>query len=284
MNSVRRIGGLAVLALGAAATGMTVPTCGSGTETCSFEVSGYGMEVRTKPNGSKELVLGRLLPPGYCVRVTLLDGNGKTLEATTVQPPAIVEFPLGTTGVQTEIVPCEPLGGAAPSGPVATIGGAAITEPARDVIGMPVELDWSGSSPFKNAAYHFRVRNAGSSALDEVLPILLGGPGTPVPTHVEVVYFCQTLPDGFGARLRWADTASFAEFRLDWNGTVGYAELASAHNLISYAAGNGWKVLEVAIPATDFLPIGESNQAMTTSRTMPEATARTALGRVRILP
>lgn len=284
MNSVKRIGGLAGLALGAAAAGLTVPTCGSGKGTCKYEISGSSMEVRTKPNGSKELVLGRLLPPGYCVRVAFLDGNGKALEATTVQPPATVDFPLGTSDVQTEVVLCEPLEGAAPNGPVTAIGGPALTGPARDVIGMPVEFDWTGSSPFKNAAYHFRVRNAGASALDDVLPILLGGPGTPVPTHVEVVYFCQTLPDGFGARLRFADTASFAEFRLDWNGTMGYAELASGHNLISYAAGNGWKVLEVPIPAADFATIGEANLATTTSRTVPESVARTAHGSVRILP
>jgi hypothetical protein len=137
---------------------------------------------------------------------------------------------------------------------------------------------------FKNAVYKFRVTNAGASAWDEILPILIGGPGTPVPSNVEVISFTQTLPETLGARMIVADTNAFTEFRLDWNGVYGYANLATGTNLVRYNAGNNWRVLETFISAIDILPFGQQNSGTTSRRTVGEIASDVVTGTVTYYP
>jgi hypothetical protein len=97
---------------------------------------------------------------------------------------------------------------------------------------------------------------------------------------VEVISFTQTIPDRLGARMIAADTAPFAEFRLDWNGTHGYADLASGTDVVQYAAPNGWSVVETFVSALDVLPFGQQNVATTTRRTVTENASSRITGKI----
>lgn len=99
-------------------------------------------------------------------------------------------------------------------------------------------------------------------------PILLAGPGTPIPNEVEIVSFVRVQREKLGARILAGDIGHFTDFRLTWNGTFGYADLAAGHGVTRYAPGNGWEVCETFVPIADFdVPTHPNGGALTLANT-----------------
>jgi hypothetical protein len=256
------------------------------------EMSGFGVEVKTTlqiDGTARNDFLGQL-PAGKCLKITYRGREGEVTGTDTVSVPGSSQIPAGSTTQSFEVVDCRPPeeggSGEAPlqaMSPATRLTALPGIEPQPTVVfvfGSPIVLDTVDGGIYRNAVYGFRVENAGSSAWDEILPVLVGGPGTPIPPGVEVISFTQTIPDRLGARMIAADTAPFAEFRLDWNGTHGYADLASGTNVVQYAAPNGWSVVETFVSALDVLPFGQQNVATTTRRTVTENASSRITGKI----
>jgi len=268
MNVWGRVALVAGMVLVAGGLGFTACTAPVKNDT---ELSGFGLTLRTKTeaNGAATNEITGTLPAGMCLKITYRGADGGVTGTDTPTVPGSSQIPPGSVSQSFEIVDCDT---PPHTPPRLVLGGTPGTSRAlvTDIFGGPIVLDTVDGGPLKNAVYRFRVKNAGDSAWDEVLPILTGGPGTPVPPKVNVISFSQTIPETLGARLIAADTASFTEFRLDWNGTYGYADLASGTNVIQYDAPNGWNVVETFISAMDIFPFGQENVGTTTRKTAGE--------------
>lgn len=291
MRSWQKVACAAGVVLAAAGAGILTAACKTPIRV-DAELSGFGIEVRTRVEAdgtARNDIVGHL-PAGKCLKITYRGPRGEVTGTDTLSIPGSSQIPSGSTTQSFEPVDCRPPEddghGQAPlqvpslATRLAGIPGLEPQPTGAFVFGSPIVLDTVDGGIFGNAVYAFRVENAGSSTWDEILPILVGGPGTPIPPGVEVISFTQTIPDTFGARMIAADTAPFAEFRLDWNGTHGYADLASRTNVVQYAAPNGWSVVEAFVSALDVLPFGHQNVATTRRRSVTENASSHITGKV----
>jgi hypothetical protein len=267
----------------AVATGMILLGCGAlGVSKITIKLGDATVEITSNPDGTKTFDVGGL-PPNKCYKVTFLDKHGNSVGFAMVNGNGTYQAPVGTEDWRQEEVNCNQSSNA-PLGTGSLAASPQLLPKTVEVSGGPALLNLIDGGAFKNAVYHFRVHNPGASAWDDILPILMGGPGTPVPGNVEVLYYSQTIPEPLGARVRLADTEPFAKFRFDWNGVIGYADLSTGQNVVTYGAGNGWNVVETFVPTLDFLPLGAENEAVTTSRTQSELTDMTASAKIALLP
>lgn len=241
-----------------------IACAGTGT---AVEVKGPGIGITVKHNVAK---FTGSLPPGKCLKVDFLDANGNPTGSATVALPGQCVIPAHSASGNLSIVDC-PSVGSGPSGVAQRRSG-----PSQDIVdlfGFPVVLDTNDGGRYSNAIYHFRVDvTTGGDAFSTIEPILLGGPGTPVPDNVDVVSFTQFVPDDAGGMLvRAADEAPFRTFRLDWNTHDAYADLATGTNVVVSHPGNGWEVVEATVGAADILGLGSANTGETTRATFEDA-------------
>ena len=138
----------------------------------------------------------------------------------------------------------------------------------------PLVADEDGSARLSNVSLDCNILapvsgwDAQKDGWNLLSPILLAGPGTPVPTNVEIVSFVRVEREKLGARIVAADLGHFTGFTLDWNGQFGYADLAAGHGVQSFAIGSGWEVCEAFIPLADFgLPTTLNGGFLTLSNT-----------------
>ncbi len=213
---------------------------------------------------------------GESMDVSFRDADGKQVGSTTTGVPSgsSVDVPNGATEVVVSTPatppPPSPSGG---SGGMAEIGGNSAL--ALQQVGVqqrvaaqqlatyrirvaPLVADEDGSARLSNVSLDCNILapasgwDAHEHGWNLVSPILLAGPGTPVPTNVEIVSFVRVQREKLGARIVAADVGHFTCFTLDWNGQFGYADLAAGHGVQSFATGNGWEVCEAFIPVADF--------------------------------
>ena len=270
-----RVAGGVVLAAGASVLVFACSTPMSG----EINVQGAGLSAHgsVSTNGGS-VNLGGGLPPGKCLKVEFRGADGGLLGTTTAHVPGSMQVPAGTTNASEHVVDCPDNLVPAPSGS----GGVRSQHPYEfapwiDVMGSPIMPDLVDGGIYKNAVYHFRVQvNPGVDPFSRIEPILLGGPGTPVPPDVQVVSFTQLIPEASGARMVVGATAAFDQFALDWNGQSGYANLATGTNVVEFDAGNDWHVIESVIAVQDFnaLP-GQPNSGTTVRKTVADVGAET---------
>jgi hypothetical protein len=202
------------------------------------------------------------LPPGKCLQITFRGPDGAVTGTATCGVPGTFQVPPGSTSGGSEVKDCDPQdGGSGAHG--ALLARAPISTHVRRISGWPLTFDESGATTYGNAFWEFLVTvDPGQDPWQVIEPILLGGPGTPVPPNVEVVYYSTMVGEAAGVRLKSADDAPFLEYRLDWNGQTGYADLAPGTNVQMSAASNGWNVAETLIPWADIdEDVGATNRA-----------------------
>jgi hypothetical protein len=211
---------------------------------------------------------------GEPMDVGFRDANGNPVGGTTTGVPSggSVDVPAGATEVVVTTPATPPSGGT--GGHMAEIGDGNGAFAAQQVgahqRAVPAQLrtyrirvaplvaDEDGSARLANVSFDCNVLApvAGWDAQQEgwalISPILLAGPGTPVPSNVEIVSFVCAQREKLGMRIVAADVGHFTAFTLDWNGQFGYADLAAGHGVQSFATGNGWEVCEAFIPLADF--------------------------------
>lgn len=287
MNAWQKAACAAGIVVAGVTAGVAITACTTPVRSkLSLETAGFRLTSEVDINGTMTLHISGPLPPGKCLKLTGRSSNGEEKGAGVIHVPGSWTVPPGSTFVDIETVNCgrsQPTSSTKASD-VAAQSPQLGTGDYTDIFGVPLVFDYADGGLLKNVAYHFRVRNAGSSAWDEIFPILVRGPGAPVPPEVEVLSFTQTLPTPFGARVLAADTDVFTEFRLDWNGRVGYADLAQGINTLQYAAPNHWNVVEAFIGALDIQPFGVENRAVTTRRTQLESQAESAAAAILYIP
>jgi hypothetical protein len=213
------------------------------------------------------------LPQGKCLQVAYRGADGALLGTATVHVPGSSQVPAGTTSESYDLVDCPPPGHAPNSGGAGAHSVHTAADEWIDICGFPLMPDLVDGGIYKNAFYHFRVKAiSGIDPFTRIEPILRGGPGTAVPPDVEVVSFTQFIPDTTGGRMLVGDTEAFDQFRLDWNGQVGYADLATGTNAVQYTVGSEWHVVESFIPLQDFhVLVGETNHGLTHRKTVSDA-------------
>jgi len=233
------------------------------------------VEVKT-PVGSVTVKGGQAtfsgsLPPGKCLKVDFVNATGGSTGSATFALPGQCSVPEGTADAKFSIVDCPPSRGVVP-GP---LGRISPSQEVVEVFGFPIVFDANDGGRYSNAIYHFRVNvTGGSDAFQLIEPILLGGPGTPVPGNVEIVSFTQFLPNASGGmQVRAADTAPFRMFQLEWNKEPGYADLATQTNVVVSNPGNGWEVVEATVDAADIHGFGFVNRGETIRMTVEDAQA-----------
>lgn len=279
MNVLKRVASVAWVAPFLLFGGVAFNACQTPVKN-DTEISGFGITLKTSTdvNGDAVNTLEGTIPGGWCVKITYRGPDGGVTGSDVVDVPGSSQIPSGSTCQVLEFIEC-PDAHLAASGSARFRSNSIVTE----IFGGPIVVDTVDGGLFKNAVYRFRVRNA-ASAWNEILPILIGGPGTPVPGNVEVISFTQIVPDTLGARMLVADTHPFTEFRLDLNGTFGYADLASSTNVLQYGAPNNWSVVETFLSAIDFLPFGQENVVTTTRQTQGEVGSHSLTGKVLYYP
>jgi hypothetical protein len=145
----------------------------------------------------------------------------------------------------------EPWGSARESADFEPAGPAPCSEKWVYVFTLDPDID--GSTVWGNVSGSFTVAGSPSAAQIHaaIAAILSGGHGTPVPGNVNVDTFVRILPEQLGGRMFIADqTEAFTSMSMSWNGS-NYAALGMKP-VSNYAAANGWKVIELFIPMTDF--------------------------------
>src|SRR4051812_25949509 len=131
------------------------------------------------------------LNPGDCVEITGLDSSGhSTGFKTVVAVPATVIAPEVNTGAVTKKVPC-------PQTETSGIHGTTpfhvghLNDVVSRVWGFPTTAG-NSTGPFDNAWYDFKVlASGGAEPESQVIPILSGGPGTAVPSNVQLLSLTQ---------------------------------------------------------------------------------------------
>jgi hypothetical protein len=259
----------------AAVSGAIIAACSS-PSTTDFDVTWLGMHAKITINsaGHPELQVAGSLPQGKCLKVEYRGADGASLGTDTMHIPGSSQVPSGSVSQSFSIVDCPPPSGSPSSGGAgAHTGRPVVADAWVDISGFPVLPNLVDGGIYKNAMYHFRVKSMpGVDPFSQIEPILLGGPGTVVPPDVEVVSFTQFIPDALGGRLLVGDTDAFDEFRLDWNGQHGYADLATGTNAVQHTVGSQWHVVESVIPLQDFhVLVGETNHGLTHRKTIADA-------------
>lgn len=210
---------------------------------------------------------------GEAMDVSFRDANGNPVGSTShgVASGGSVDVPAGATEVvvSTPATPPPPSGG---TGGMADLGeggtfaaqqiGAqrAVAQQLRTyrIRVAPLAPDEDGTAQLANVTFDCNVLapikgwDAQRDGWNLIAPILLAGPGTPIPANVEIVSFVRVQREKLGARIVAADFGHFTDFRLTWNGTYGYADLAAGHGVSKFAPGNGWEVCETFVPIADF--------------------------------
>lgn len=211
---------------------------------------------------------------GEAMDVSFRDENGNQVGTTTTGVPSgsSVDVPAGATEVvvSTPATPPPPSGGSGGMAEIGEDGAFAAQQVGAQQRATPQQLrtyrirvaplvaDEDGSARLANVSFDCNVLapvNGWDAQVDGwklVSPILLAGPGTPVPSNVEIVTFVRAQREKLGMRIVAADVGHFTAFTLDWNGQFGYADLAAGHGVQSFATGNGWEVCEAFIPLADF--------------------------------
>jgi hypothetical protein len=242
--------------------------------TTSVTAFGTTLSCTVDSQGNATNAFTGALPPGQCLKIEYRDSDGELLKTDVVHVPGSSKIPAGAVSESFNTVQCPNDDGNVHS--TASGLGAHQVLPAPmwiDICGWPIVPDVNDGGVFKNAIYHFRVKaQAGVDPFSRIEPILRGGPGTPVPADVIVDSFTQMIPELFGARMIVADTASFEQFRLDWNGQQGYADLATGTNVLQYELPNQWRVIESIIDVQDIQALpGEINHGVTVRKTVSDA-------------
>jgi hypothetical protein len=227
---------------------------------------------------------------GEPMDVGFKDANGNPVGGTSHGVPSggSVDVPAGATEVvvTTPATPPPPSGGAGGMAEIGEDGAFAAQQPGAHqrvaaqqlrtyrIRVAPLVVDEDGSDRFANTTFDCNVL-APASGWDAqidgwklVSPILFAGPGTPVPTNVDVVSFVRVQREKLGARIVAADLGRFTSFQLDWNGTYAYADLQAGHGVNAFTVANGWGVCEAFIPLADFdLPTNLNGGTLTMANT-----------------
>lgn len=233
------------------------------------------------PKGEKTYIVTTTSNSRVCLEITWSDSEGDDISTETVELPASGKVPAGAVRWEVRTVECPETGDVA--------GG--VGPPALDrgvqyryylVAGGPLTVVPGAADPLQYASYSFWVEardSAGAAAL--VAPIVAGGPGTPVSAAVEVLFYNTLVPTPGGALMVTAVREVFDSYRLDWNGTVGYGDLASGHNANLISLPNGWWAVQSVVQDADFVDdpsapgVDYSNQAEI-EFAVPSAGIRTA--------
>ena len=228
---------------------------------------------------------------GEAMDVSFRDANGNPVGSTShgVASGGSVDVPAGATEVvvSTPATPPPPTGGTGghmaeidECGALAAQQTAAHQRVAAQQLRTyrlrvaPLVVDEDGNDRFGGVSFDCNVLapaigwDAQTDGWNLVSPILFAGPGTPVPTNVDVVSFVRVQREKLGARIVAADLGRFTNFQLDWNGVYAYADLASSHGVNAFSVGNGWGVCEAFIPLADFdLPTNLNGGTITMANT-----------------
>lgn len=216
--------------------------------------AGFSIGITRASNGTKHYGVESNSGADACLNVTWTDSKGKEISSETVKVPASGSVPEGAATWEATTVECPEDEEDVTSrvGPPAL--GHGLQYRHYLVMGGPVTLEPGASDPSRHASYSFWVEArdaAAASAL--VAPIVAGGPGTPVPATVEVLYYSTLVPTTGGALMVTAVREPFDSYRLDWNGEVGYGDLASGHNANQVSLANGWWAVQSVVQEADFV-------------------------------
>lgn len=248
--------GLAV----ALAGGLTLAAC---TLTGSVAVEGttklpgknvgvFTFKAGVGPEGDTVYDVAASSKSALCLEITWSDSTGDVISTDTVALPASGKVPVGAVRWEARTVECPEKG-------EVTRG---VAPPATDeglrhrhylVAGGPLTVEPGATDPLRHASYSFWVEardSAGAAAL--VAPIVAGGPGTPVSAAVEVLFYNTLVPTPGGALMVTAVREFIESYRLDWNGSVGYGDLASGHNALLVSLPNGWWAVQSIVQDSDF--------------------------------
>lgn len=227
---------------------------------------------------------------GEAMDVSFRDANGNQVGTTShgVASGGSVDVPAGATEVVVTTPATPPPSGGSTGGKIAEIGGdaefaaqqfspqRAAAQPLTTyrIRVAPLVPDEDGTAQLANITLDCNVLapakgwDAQKDGWNLVAPILLAGPGTPIPSNVDIVSFVRVQREKLGARIVAADFGHFTDFRLTWNGAYGYADLAAGHGVTKFAPGNGWEVCETFVPIADFdLPTNLNGGTLTLANT-----------------
>lgn len=201
---------------------------------------------------------------GNCVRVRWFDAQGNVIGQN------LIEFDddgrTGATGPMAaarwaiEVTECpSPSATAGPTPlPPSPHGGPATRAAGelRDVLVLGAPLVPSVEPGAANRTYCLLVRARGfDDAAARVRPLLAGGPGTPVPVGVRVLWYSTLEPVSGGLRWTQAQPGTFEAWSLIVNGGAFAADLDGG--ALTYPLGE-WQLVETVIPsealALDGLP------------------------------
>ena len=249
MGMVLALGG--GLALAACTLGGTVDVIGEA-DLPGKQVGIFRFKAGVGPKGEKVYEVTADSKSKLCLEFTWSDSEGEVISTETVELPASGKVPTGAVRWEARTVEC-PEKGDVTGGVGPPVIGAGVRHRHYLVAGGPLTVVPGVAGPLQHATYSFWVEardSAGAAAL--VAPIVAGGPGTPVSAAVEVLFYNTVVPTPGGALVITAVREYFDTYRLDWNDSVGYGDLASGHNANLVSLPNGWWAVQSVVQDADF--------------------------------
>ncbi len=209
--------------------------------------------------------------PASCLRVTYVGADGGNIATRILTVPNADQVPPGTVRADYAIVDCPDAAPQTnpPQPGVTPLAGSRSSEFGvwREVFSIPLTMN-PGS--VRSTIFHARVLcGQNQDPLTMIQPILAAGPGTAVPTQVDILYFAELVPTASGATIRSAVRSPIVNLRLDWNGTDGFSDLATGANATPFTLANGWSAVDSYIDDSDVdTSIGGWNRADVTIKTL----------------
>lgn len=243
----------AVLAVGA---GLAFGGCRSTDVGVKGDIGGVKGEITVNVQGKKEYHLTGSLPPGMCIELSFIDSTGAVIGSSTVGVPGYADIPDGAVGQNLRLVDCRAVVAGNPVGSTSADKGAGDHLPVptqwHEMSYWPIDPDLVAFNPWSNTLAGVKIRvPAGVDPTEAMLALVGAGPGSVTGPDVEIDFFAQAVPSIAGARLLVADDEPIVSFDLTWNGVANYATLDTG-NVTQFGAGNGWSVVQTAIPLSDF--------------------------------
>jgi hypothetical protein len=208
-----------------------------------------------------------------CMRIRYTGADGAVLQTVTVQVPGSAQVPAGAVRQEFDIVDCPPPPGLLPSGS----GAPGTAGRWHDVYSCPITV---GEIALGGPVCRARVWcGPNQDPLDLLRPVLIAGPGSPVPATIDIAFFAESEFASNGGILRVAVREPIMSLRLDWNGIAGFGDLRAGVNAYAHALPNGWYAVESLVGSSDTNDgLGEWNRGAVTFRTPTRQSQSYSLG------
>lgn len=230
---------------------VTVPSCGSTpenptkTKIAITGVGSYEVEGTTPQTWSINIPLEE----GKCWKMTWTNSAGEELGSACGSGPAAGQAPGGAAHVDTTIIDCTDC-------ETEGLGGEAWPEGWFPYVFFKAPTGFTATETYVSTSVRVTSPSLPNAEL-KAFTVEQGGPGTPLPSYVDVLSFFTVDLVGSDLVVKSSLAQRFGRYTITLNGTTVLADKASQLNVSGSSPGNGWLTLTSLIPAAVAQPGNE---------------------------